>query len=348
MEQNQSTELTVIAEKSGIEFSRAEAITLKYVPFLLEIRKAEEESKKINFDSPTELDEKIARQIRLNLVPNRTEADKFKKAEKAETILLNGLHDDAYGIVEKTSKLLELKLSNVEKQREIIAKAKVEALKISRIELINPYGENYAQMDLGNMSDEMFDSIFTGAKLSYEAKIKAELEIEAKRIEDEKLANEEREKQRLEMERLKKENEIKEKQIELERIEAAKSADAAKKKADAELAEVNRLAKIESEKQAKIISDQKIESEKLAAELKAKADAELKAKQELEAIEKQRLSDEKKAAKAPDKEKMKVWINALEMPFVELKQNESNVMASDIKVKFTAFKKWALTQIETI
>jgi len=32
----------------------------------------------------------------------------------------------------------------------------------------------------------------------------------------------------------------------------------------------------------------------------------------------------------------------------ELKQNESNIMASDIKVKFDAFKNWAKKQIETI
>jgi len=346
--QIESTELTVVAQNSGIEFSRAEQITLKYVPFLLKIREVEEQSRKIDFENPTDIDEKIARELRLSLVPNRTEADKFKKTEKAETILLNGLHDDAYGIVDKTSKLLELKLSNVEKQREIATKAKIETLRIGRVELIKPFGEHYAAMDLGNMDDVMFESIYSGAKLSHEAKIKAALEVEAARIEKEKQAAIESENQRIEMERLRKENEIKEKQIELERIEAAKKELAAKEKADAELKEVNRLAKIENDKQVAILLEQQKANAKLQAELKAKADAEKAEQIRIEDEKKAVMVAEKKAAKAPDKVKMLVWIDELTLPFIELKQNESNIKASDIKVKFEAFKNWAKSQIETI
>lgn len=344
----ESTELTTVAQNSGIEFSRAEQITLKYVPFLLKIRAIEDESKRINFENPSLIDEKIARELRLQLVPNRTGANDFKASEKAEALLINGLHDGSYKIVENASKLLELKLSNVEKQREIIEKARIEALKQSRVELIKPYGESYTTMALGDMDDIMFDSILNGAKLQHEAKIKAELQIEADRIEKEKKAAIDAENQRIEMERLKKENEIKEKQIELERIKSAKKEQEAKAKADAELAEVNRLAKIESDKQAKIIADQKIESERLAAELKVKADAELAEQVRISDEQKAKMVAEKKAAKAPDKEKMNKWIDDLSLPFIELKQNESNIMASDIKVKFDSFKKWAKTQIETI
>jgi len=319
-------ELAAIAKQSGIELSKAEEITLKYVPFLLKIREANEASKKINFDSPTELDEKIAREIRLSLVPNRTDADKLKKASKAEFILINGLEDDAFGIVEKTSKLLELKLSNVEKQREIIAKAKIEAIRIERVELIKQYGENYATMDLGNMDATMFESILNGAKLAYEAKIKAELEIENARIEREKQAAIDAEKQRLEMERLKKENEEKEK----------------------ELAEQKRLADIEAKKQAEIIAKQKAEADKLAAELKAKAEAELKEKQRIESENKAKLEAEKLAAKAPDKEKLKVMIDVIKLPSVDLKSVESIDLHNLINEKFDGFKKWALTQINNL
>ena len=55
-----------------------------------------------------------------------------------------------------------------------------------------------------------------------------------------------------------------------------------------------------------------------------------------------------KAAEAPDKEKMTKWIDDLSLPFIELKQNESNIIASDIKVILDSFKNWAKKQIETI
>jgi hypothetical protein len=344
----QPNELATIAKESGIELSKAETITLKYVPFLLKIREADESAKKINFENPSELDEKIAREIRLSLVPNRTAADKLKKESKAEAVLINGLEDDAFGIVEKTSKLLELKLSNVEKQREIVAKAKIEATRLERVELIKQYGENYAAMDLGNMDSTMFESILNGAKLAYEAKIKAELEIENARIEREKQAVIDAENQRLEMERLKKENEAKEKQLELERIEAAKVAKAAKHKADTELAEQKRLADIEAKKQADIIAKQKAEADRLAAELKAKADAELKEKQRIEAENKAKLEAEKKAAKAPDKIKMLKTINDLTLAFTDLKDNDSTALNEVILQKFDGFKNWALTQINNL
>jgi len=365
-EENNAIELVQIAKNSEVEFSKAESITFKYVPFLLKIRNAEEEAKKINFENPSDLDEKIAREIRLSLVPNRTDADKLKKKEKAEFILLNGLHDDAFGIVEKTSKLLELKLLNVEKQREIVAKAKIEALKNSRLELISPYGTDFASLDLGNLSEETFESIYSGAKTSHEAKIRAELEAENARIEAEKKAREEAEKNRIEAEKLKKENERLAKEAELLRIENEKKAAKAKEEADklaaeakakadaelqakeAELLKEKEAARLEAEKQAEEIRKQKEEADRLALELKKKEDAEKEAKRLKDEEEAKRIAEEKKAAKAPDKEKLKVWIDGLELPFVELKQNESNVLASDLKVKLTAYKNWALKEVEKL
>lgn len=357
--QNNAIELVQIAKNSEVEFSKAESITFKYVPFLLKIRSAEEEAKKINFENPSELDEKIAREIRLSLVPNRTEADKLKKKEKAEFILLNGLHDDAFGIVEKTSKLLELKLLNVEKQREIVAKAKIEALRNSRLELILPFGSDFANLDLGSLTEEVFESIYSGAKASHEAKIRAELEAENARIEAEKKAREEAEKNRIEAERLKKENERIAKEAELARIEAEKEAAKAKaeadrlaaeakKKADAELEEARKKAKEEADRQAEEIRKQKEESDRLAAELKKKEDEEKEAARLKVEEEAKRIAEEKKAAKAPDKEKLKVWIENLSLPLIELKQNESNVLASDLKVKLSNYKIWALKEIEKL
>ena len=348
----QPTELVNVAKESGIEISKAELITLKYVPFLAEIRKAEYEMKKINFENPTAIDILLAKEIRnKQLVKTRTGAEKFKATQKAEMILLNKLEDAACNLIEASCKVSELKLYNLEKASEIAEKARIDALRNVRIEEIKTYGENYAAMDLGSMSEEMYQSIFSGAKLNHEAKIKAELEAENARIEKEKQAAIEAENQRIEMERLRKENEIKEKQLELERIEAKKKEDAAaaelkaaNDKAEAERKESERLAKIESDKQAKILAEQKAESDRLQKELNDKAATELKAEQD-------KIAAEKKALKAPDKEKIKqvaMQLGVIRDSLPTLKTEEGAKIILDIKTLIEKTINYSREKAETL
>ena len=382
----QPTELVNVAKESGVEITVAESITLKYVPFLQKVREAEQDSAKINFENPTELDEKIAREIRLRLVPNRTGADKFKKEEKAVAVLLNGIHDGAFKIIENTSKLLENKLEQVEKQREIKRKAEIEVLRSARNEEIKPYGENYTAMDLGNMGEEMYQSILNGAKLNHEAKIKAELELEAARIEKQKQDAIEAENKRIEMERLRKENEQKEKQLELERIEAKKkqdAIDAIRKKRNEELKpyiifirDYNALLNAsdsEYEKQLKEIQqaaidqaaydakakqlqfEKELKEQQELAEQKAKADklaAELQAKVDLEAkVKADQLAAEKKAAKAPDKEKIRqvaMQLGVVLSTLPVLKTEEGNAIITQIKGLIEKTIKYSQDKAETL
>ncbi len=250
---------------------------------------------------------------------------------------------------------LESESNRIKAEKERILFEYVQLVKLpARKEKLMTLGVSVEDSELLKIDDVKFDILFNEFYVKHleekaaQMEADAEAKAEAERIEAKKIADEKAEQQRIEFERLKKENEEKEKAMAAERAEAAKLAAEAKAKADAELAEANRLAKIEKEKQDKIIAEQKAEAERLTAELKAKADAEAKIKAEQEKAEKERVAAEKKAAKAPDKEKMNLWIDDMSLPFVELKQNESNIMASDIKVKFDAFKKWAKNQIETI
>jgi len=196
-----------------------------------------------------------------------------------------------------------------------------------------------------------------------EEKRLADIKAEGERLEAKRLAEELAEKQRIENERLKKENE----EIERKANEAKDKADAElrkqkeeadrvaaeiKLKAEKALAESQRLAKEETDRQAEVIRKQKAENDRLAKEAKDKADAEKaaqeKSKAEAKYNEAKKLEAEKQAALAPDKIKLKTWIEDLSLPFIELKQNDANVKASDIKVKFDGFKTWALSEIDKI
>jgi hypothetical protein len=80
------------------------------------------------------------------------------------------------------------------------------------------------------------------------------------------------------------------------------------------------------------------------------------AKQDAEAAENTRLSlelkakqdAEKKAAKAPDKEKLTNWINAIDLQRPPIQSKEYQDIAHEILMKFNAFKLWAINKINEL
>jgi hypothetical protein len=124
-----------------------------------------------------------------------------------------------------------------------------------------------------------------------------------------------------------------------------------------ELAEEREKAEAEKAKQAEAL---RIQQEKAAAEkkrqdeiiAKQKAKLEAKQKQELEAkqAEEKRVAAEKaesdRLAKAPKKEKLTAWIDALVISAPV--GCEEDVLVADILTKFAGFKKWAKGEIDKL
>ncbi len=166
----------------------------------------------------------------------------------------------------------------------------------------------------------------------------AEEKAETERVEAKRIADEKAEEQRLENERLKKENEEK------DRLAAEQ-----KSKAEADLKEFNRLAKIESDKQVEILLAEQKENARLRAEQKEKADAE---KLELERIEEEKrlqIVADKQAELAPDKIKLQNYVSCFRVTFdLSLNSKESEKVKKSIDEKFNSFIKWCNEQIETI
>jgi hypothetical protein len=86
----------------------------------------------------------------------------------------------------------------------------------------------------------------------------------------------------------------------------------------------------------------------LEDELKAKQEAERKAKEEADKKEAERIAAEKKAAKAPDKEKLINMVESISMSIPELNDATSIAISNVINAKFESFKSWAKSQIESI
>lgn len=346
---NSNSEVIHIVETSGLEKTKSQRLLEMFTPYFNRMGEIEVKINGLNSTDPQKEDIKIAREIRLALKNNRVASEKIKDDAKASILIEGRLIDNLNNIVKNTSKGLELKCEQIEKDAEIKEAARIEAVRISRVELLAPYVEDANIFPLGSMTQDQFDTMLSGYKLAVEQKKEAEAKAEAERLAKEAAEKLEQERIRQENETLKAEAEEKEKALAAER------------------AENERLAKIEAEKQAAILKEAQekadkeraeneaklkaaaAEAEKLQRELKAKQDAEKAEAARLAKIEADRVLAEKKAAKAPDKEKLKSFVSAIQLPAIpELKTEDSNRILSELRSKFTAYINWALQQIESI
>lgn len=284
---------------------------------------------------------KMAREGRLFLKEKRVAVEKTRKALK-ENALREGQTIDAIAKVLTNLIIpIEKDLEEKEKFAEIQEAKRIDALNEERVKEIEPYTEYIPYgMNLGQLSNDDYNKLLSGAKLQKQAEEEAQRKAEEERIAKEKAEAEERERVRLENERLKKEAEEKErelakakaereaseekakkeleaqkKRLEEERIKAEAQRKAIEEKARLEREENERLLKIERDKQAKIEAERIEEAKRVEAERKAKEDA------------------EKKAKSAPDKEKLFVLATAIyEFSIPEVVSDEAKTITANVKI----------------
>jgi len=367
-EQVQSLELEKLAESTGLPPEKWKPVTQLYIPFLAIIQGVSDRARSINFTDPTEADCMLARKLRLELVPNRTGADKFKKDQKEEYARYNKLHDHSYGIIRTSSEILESKLEEVEKFHERLAQAKIAKISAERIERLRQYVDNPELFPVATMTDEAFEDLLNGQKLAKEAREKAEREAEEARIRAEQ-------KQMVYNNRINalspyvlifdRVKELTPDTTEAEYEELLVGAKAAKseadEKAEAQRQENERLKKeaeakekaLEEERKRAEAERQRLEAEqaeqlRIEREAKEKAEAEIQARKDAE--EKARIEAEKaakKAASMPDREKVKAWVNSLNTAQFDITDPEVTILANEIVDKFRSFQKWALAKLES-
>jgi len=337
----QPDQLESVIKNSGLAIIEAEEIKTAYLPFLVRLTEVQDQAAKINFESPVELDETIARELRLKTVKIRTDAEKLKDEQKRVDILRGKVKQDSFNLISSSCKLAEEVFLNVEKAREIAEKKRKAQLKIDREEKLGPYTEAVSLYPLGEMSEDQFNELYSGLRIAHENKLAAEKKAGEERIAKEKAEAAERERIRLENIQLQKEAAEKEKAFEAEREKVRKENE-----------EKERIAEIVRKKNAAILKAQQEKADKERAELLAKAEAERKDKERLEkeiadkkAIEEKKIRDaelkllaekkakaaaEKKAKLAPDKTKLLNFMQSInDLPRPEVKSIEAANIASN-------------------
>jgi colicin import membrane protein len=351
----------------GLEESKAADIAAQFKPMLDKMVELEQEYNEV-IALPIEEAAPKAKALRLKYVKVRTGTEKIHKEQKAFYLSAGRFVDGWKNTQLFASDGIEKKLQDIEDHAANKEKERIAALQSEREALLVPYGvENANLLQLGQMTQDVFNNFLLGTKTAHDQRIEAERLAEEQRlaaIEAERIRLEEQAK---ENERLKLEAEAKEKELAVEREAARLAQEAAEierkriqDEADAKLAEqakeAARLAKIEADKLAAIKESNRIVREKSAAALAAEQAAakkladELQARKDAEAkAEAERITAEKKAAKAPDNDKLKAFVVAIQLPAIpELSTAEANTVLAELRSKFTAYINWANKQVEAL
>jgi hypothetical protein len=353
----------------GLDEKNTKSISDAFLPKLTERDGYIEVYKNILTMEITEETCKLARRLRLDLVPVRTGIDKVHKTEKA-AIVAEGKYIDA--LKNKYTlpiEQMEEKLLQIEEHFTNIEKAKKEKLKNARLLLLEDYPSfDPTFVDLANMDGPTFEKLLKQQEDLKKFNIQEEIRIQKEQ--DEKKRKAEIEEQRT-AETIKLADFI----VNYDNIFLS---DLSEEDYQTILAKAKADKKAHDEKQAKIAADnarlaaEKKAIEDKAAKEKADADAKLKAANEkaakekaeadakIKALEKEKadkeaaekakkVAEEKaaaEAAKAPLKTRLNGWIdNFNSYPPTDLNENET---VKIINARFEAFKKWAKEEINKI
>lgn len=279
-------ELELVVSETLVQPDVQQMLLDRFTPFLEQAKDWKERAESLVVTDISQTREmKMAREARLALRELRISADKLRKELKEDSLRYGKAVQGVYNVIEAAITPIETHLEKQEKFKELFELKQREELRVLREELVKDVREYViSNINLGEITEDDFQMLLTGAQLQKKAAEDAKAKEEAERIEREKAEAEERERLRIENERLKKEADEKEKerQAELDRLEyEMRKANIAAAKA-----------KKEAEQKA---AEAKAEADRIAAKLKEKEEAEAKAEADRQAAIEAELSKGDKA-----------------------------------------------------
>lgn len=278
--------LALAVSETAVDTEIQQMLVQRFTPFLEQAAEWRDRAGQLVVTDIAQTREmKMAREARLALREIRINADKLRKELKEDSLRYGRAVQGVYNVIEAAISPIEKHLEQQEKFKELYELKQREALRAEREDLTRDVREYmFANVNLGEITEEDFQRLWNGAKLQKAAAEEAARQAEADRIAREKAAAEERERLRVENERLRAEAEAREqaRRAELDRIEQemrAANIKAAKERMEAE-------ARADEERRAR---------ERAEAELRAKQEAEARAEAERQAAAEAELAKSDKA-----------------------------------------------------
>ena len=189
--ENQTTEIAVVevlqpellevAKSSGVIITEAQAIGLRFAPFMKTVNEISLKIAELDPENITPETAAMARRYRLDLVENRGTkgVETLHKELKLESLTKGRLIDSYKNTVVLSSEMTEAVAEKIEKHQERIEAQKRDELKSNRIALLAPFETDTEFLPLDIMDEEKFQALLAREKESFEA-------VQAKREQDEK------------------------------------------------------------------------------------------------------------------------------------------------------------------
>jgi hypothetical protein len=292
-------ELVTYARENNLEETRVNALLADFGGPFQEAQKLILDIHKLKVTSEDQTEQMAtARQCRLQLKEIRVEAEHIRKRVKEQALREGKAIDGMANIIKAMIVPAEEFLEQQEKFSENMATERRRVrIQERSMKLLQYMSESSLQAyNYADLTEEDFGDLLVNVKAAYD-----------KRIADEKAAAEA---DRLAAEQAEKERREREEADQKARIEAEKQAAVERERREAAEAEAARQRKIADEKLAK----ERAAREKLEREAQEREKAAAVEKRRLEEEEAERLETERRAAAAPDKDKLMALVNELEIP----------------------------------
>ena len=298
--------LMKVINETGVELDTADMIQKKFSELYEQAEKLKKEGLEIKVTDISQKDAmKSAREIRLEMKDIRVQAKKEKERLKEDSLRYGKAVQAAYNLIESECEPTEKYLELQEKFAEVQAAKEKAELKAAREKECQEFFEFMpTDMDLSNMPKESYEIFLSGLKAKKADKIEADRKAEETRLENERLAKEKAEQERIANEKIKADKEKAEKELKAKQAELAKAKaekEALERKAEKEKAD--RIAKEKAEK-ARLA---KIEADRLA----------------------EKAEQERKAAEAPDLEKLSMFAQKILLLVEEAKNIKLSTKSAD-------------------
>ena len=299
--------LELVVKETGLEQTKSQYLLDQFSDFFKQASEWESKSRGIVVTDVSQVAEmEQAREARLALKSIRVSAEKTRKLLKENSIREGKAIDGIANVIKALVEPIEDYLENQEKFAENKEAQRLADMAQERATQLAPYVLDLSAYDLKSMSQEGFDGLLKASKAMFEAEQEAIRKAEAEELAKKEAERVENERIRLENEKLKAEAEAREKE-KAKQDEESKAILEAHEKVLREEREARE--KAEAELKAKEEADHK-EKARLEKEAKDKAEAEEKAEQERKIKE---LEEEKARLLAPDKEKLQLFADDLDV-----------------------------------
>jgi len=181
---SETSQLVKAVQAAGLTHQTQEVLLTAFGPHFQDMLEATGKAAGINVTDESQTEQmKAAKVARLEVKRVRTATEATRKATKEDALRFGRAVDNVAGMIRGECEAVEARLEDCEKFSERLEAKRAEIRRIDRATALMPFGTDTRFHDLGGMSDDAWNNLYTREKEAHEgrqAKAKAEAEAAAR------------------------------------------------------------------------------------------------------------------------------------------------------------------------